>query len=78
MRWFNLSRQKKKSSSKKNNKSQNDTSRVEVNGVMFISAGILSSIAIYTNLAGFLSSFFQKLGHLLIGTGISLLPLFLL
>ncbi|MCR4944681.1 MAG: DNA translocase FtsK [Clostridium sp.] len=45
---------------------------------MFISAGILSSIAIYTNLAGFLSSFFQKLGHLLIGTGISLLPLFLL
>lgn len=73
-----MSRQKKKSANKKNVKSQNDISRVEVNGVVFIAAGILSSIAIYTHLAGFLSDFFQKIGHLLIGTGTFLLPPFLL
>lgn len=72
-----MSRQKKKSI-KKNETIKNDIKDVEIKGIIFIAAGILTSIAIYTNLAGFLSSFAQRISHLLIGTGTFLLPLFLL
>ena len=73
-----MSRQKKKSSSKKNEDVKNDVRTVEIKGIIFIAAGILTAIAIYTNLAGFLSTFSQRISHLLIGTGTVLLPPFLL
>lgn len=73
-----MSRQKKKSGMKKNKDHKSDVKDVEIRGIIFIAAGILTSIAIYTDLAGFLSTFSQRISHLLIGTGTVLLPLFLL
>ncbi|HEY5524607.1 MAG TPA: DNA translocase FtsK 4TM domain-containing protein, partial [Clostridium sp.] len=51
---------------------------MEIKGIIIIAIGLLSSIAIYTDLAGFLSSFAQKICHLLIGVGSYILPLYLL
>lgn len=75
-----MSRQKKKSSTKKKKDAsvKDDIRDVEIKGIIFIAAGILTAIAIYTNFAGFLSSFSQKISYLLIGTGRNLLPIFLL
>lgn len=75
-----MSRQKKKSSTKKKKDAsvKDDIRDVEIKGIIFIAAGILTAIAIYTNFAGFLSSFSQKISYLLIGTGTNLLPIFLL
>lgn len=81
-----MSRQNKKrsnNSKSKNNKvskkeNSKESSRMEIKGIVFIAVGILMSIAIYTDFAGFLSSFSQKISHLLIGIGSYILPVFLL
>lgn len=68
-------------SKRKNNKKSSDddqTSKMEIKGIIIIAIGLLSSIAIYTDLAGFLSSFAQKICHLLIGIGSYILPIYLL
>jgi len=56
----------------------NQTSKMEIKGIILIAIGLLSSIAIYTDLAGALSSLAQKICHLLIGVGAYILPLYLL
>ena len=72
-----MNRQNKGKNNKKSS-NNNQTSKMEIKGIIIIAIGLLSSIAIYTNLAGFLSSFAQKICHLLIGVGSYILPLYLL
>lgn len=50
----------------------------EIKGIIFIACGLLSAVSIYTNLAGFLSSFSQKMTHLLVGIGAYAIPVYLL
>jgi S-DNA-T family DNA segregation ATPase FtsK/SpoIIIE len=51
---------------------------MEIKGIIFVAIGLLTSIAIYTDLAGFLSSFAQRVCHLVIGIGSYMLPIYLL
>lgn len=51
---------------------------MEIRGVIFIAVGILTSIAIYTDFAGFLSTFAQRLSHLLFGIGAYIIPVYLI
>lgn len=72
-----MNRQNKGKNNKKSS-NNNQASSMEIKGIIIIAIGLLSSIAIYTNLAGFLSSFAQRICHLLIGVGSYILPIYLL
>jgi len=72
-----VNRQNKGRSSKKSS-NNNQTSNMEIKGIIIIAIGLLSSIAIYTDLAGFLSNLAQRISHLLIGVGAYMLPIYLL
>ena len=74
-----MGRQAKKTSKKKSSKNvkKNSESNMEIKGIIFIAIGLLTSIAIYTNLVGFLSEFLQRLSRLLLGVGSNILPIYL-
>ena len=73
-----MSRNTKRKSNKKTTKNDKSESRIEIYGVVFIAIGLLLSVAIYTDLAGFLSVFAQRLSRLLIGIGSYIIPIYLL
>ena len=73
-----MSRSGSKKSNKKSTKSDNSNSQIEIIGIIYIAIGILLSFAIYTNLAGFLSTFAQRLSRLLLGIGAYALPIYLI
>ncbi|WP_347562780.1 DNA translocase FtsK 4TM domain-containing protein, partial [Clostridium sp. HBUAS56017] len=73
-----MGRQTKNKNSKKSTKSSKESSKMEIKGIIFVAIGLLTSIAIYTDLAGFLSSFAQRVCHLVIGIGSYMLPIYLL
>ena len=68
-----MSRTKKSSKNKKNNNKNTD-----VLGIVYISVGILLSVAIYTDFVGILSAISQKLSHFLVGIGAYIIPIYLL
>ena len=74
-----MGRQAKKTSKKKSSKNvkKNSEINMEIKGIIFIAIGLLTSIAIYTNLVGFLSEFLQRLSRLLLGVGSNILPIYL-
>ncbi|MDD6794170.1 MAG: DNA translocase FtsK [Clostridiaceae bacterium] len=51
---------------------------MEIKGIIFIAIGLLTSVAMYTSLAGFLSMFIQRVGKLLFGVGCYIVPIYLL
>lgn len=70
---------KKKGTTKKtSNKQIEDTKNYEIKGLLILAIGLLSLISIYTNLAGFLSTFLQKLTFVFIGLGAYLVPIYLM
>ena len=75
-----MSRSKKTASQKKSKKAIESESNVgkEIKGIIFLAIGLLLLIAIYTNLAGFLSTFAQKVAHLLLGVGAYLIPIYMM
>ena len=68
------SKRKNTKEAKKNVQNHNS----EITGIIFIACGILSAVSIYTNLAGFLSTFSQKISHLLLGIGAYVVPIYLI
>ncbi|MGG7097489.1 DNA translocase FtsK 4TM domain-containing protein [Clostridium sardiniense] len=68
-----MSRTKKSSKNKKNNNKNTD-----ILGIVYISVGILLSVAIYTDFVGILSAISQKLSHFLVGIGAYIIPIYLL
>lgn len=72
-----MSRSKKTNKTKKSKNTQSNK-QSEIRGIILLALGLLLSIAIYTDLAGFLSSFAQRLSHLLLGIGAYLIPLYLI
>lgn len=72
-----MGRTKGKSSSS-NSKKKEETINVDIAGIIYIASGIILGIAIYTSLAGVLSSLAQKLSYALIGIGAYTLPLYLI
>lgn len=68
-----MSRTKKASKNKKNNNKNTD-----ILGILYISVGILLSVAIYTDFVGILSAISQKLSHFLVGIGAYIIPIYLL
>ncbi|MBE6055042.1 MAG: DNA translocase FtsK [Clostridium sartagoforme] len=68
----------KKDSSKKNNKKNNKKENGDIKGVIYIALGILLSIAIYTKLAGALSTISREVIYKLIGVSAFILPLYLI
>ena len=73
-----MSRSKGRKNSKKPSKKENLSSNTEIKGIIFIAVGLLTFVAIYTDLAGFLSSFAQRISHLLLGLGAYAIPIYLL
>ncbi|MDS0524876.1 DNA translocase FtsK [Clostridium sp. SHJSY1] len=71
-----MSRQTNRRSSKKPRKDSKESSVMEIKGIIFIAIGLLASIAMYTNGAGFLSNFAQRVCYLLIGVGSYVLPIY--
>lgn len=70
---------KKKGTTKKtSNKQIEDTKNYEIKGLLILAIGLLSLISMYTNLAGFLSTFLQKLTFVFIGLGAYLVPIYLM
>lgn len=72
-----MSRKRKTNSKNKSKKTQSNK-QSEIKGIILLSIGLLLAVAIYTNLAGFLSTFAQKLSHLLIGIGAYLIPIYII
>lgn len=66
-----MSRTKKSSKNKKNK-------NTDILGIVYISVGILLSVAIYTDFVGILSAISQKLSHFLVGIGAYIIPIYLL
>lgn len=60
---------------KKEKKLINNT---EIKGIIFIAIGFLSLVAIYTNLAGLLSAFSQRICFFVLGVGAYAIPFYLL
>jgi len=75
-----VGRQAKKNTRKKSSKNtkRNSETDMEIKGVIFIAIGLITSIAIYTDLVGFLSEFAQRVSRLLLGVGSIILPIYLL
>ena len=65
-------------SGKKNKKEEKLIDNTEIKGVIFIAIGFLSFLAIYTNLAGLLSSFAQRICFFILGVGAYAIPIYLL
>lgn len=65
-------------SSNRNSKKKEETINIDIAGIIYISSGIILGIAIYTSLAGVLSSLAQRLSYALIGLGAYTLPLYLI
>lgn len=65
----------------KTNKKRNSkkiSKNTDIIGLIYISLGILLSVAIYTDFVGILSSISQRIFHFLVGIGIYVLPLYIL
>lgn len=65
-------------SSNANSKKKDETINIDIAGIIYIASGIILGIAIYTSLAGVLSSLAQRLSYALIGLGAYTLPLYLI
>ena len=68
MGWFKLSRARSKNNNS-NKKKKEDKLNVDIIGIIYIATGILLGIAIYTSLAGVLSSLSQNIAYAIIGVG---------
>lgn len=65
-------------SSNANSKKKKETINIDIAGIIYIASGIILGIAIYTSLAGVLSSLAQRISYALIGLGAYTLPLYLI
>lgn len=65
-------------SDKQDKKEEKLINNTEIKGVIFIAIGFLSLVAIYTNLAGLLSAFAQRICFFVLGVGAYAIPLYLL
>ncbi|WP_315067449.1 DNA translocase FtsK 4TM domain-containing protein [uncultured Clostridium sp.] len=72
-----MGRTKGKHSTTKGKKDEN-TTNPDIVGVVYIATGIILGIAIYTSLAGILSSLAQKISYVAIGVGANALPVYLI
>lgn len=61
-----------------NKKKKEDKLNVDIIGIIYIATGILLGIAIYTSLAGVLSSLSQKIAYAIIGVGEYTIPIYLI
>ncbi len=62
----------------KKRNSKNISKNTDIIGLIYISLGILLSVAIYTDFVGILSSISQRIFHFLVGIGIYVLPIYIL
>lgn len=72
-----MGRTKGKHSTTKGKKDEH-TTNPDIVGVVYIATGIILGIAIYTSLAGILSSLAQKISYVVIGVGANALPVYLI
>ncbi|WP_026889235.1 FtsK/SpoIIIE family DNA translocase [Clostridium beijerinckii] len=72
-----MGRTKGKHSTTKSKKDEN-TINPDVVGIVYIATGIILGIAIYTSLAGILSSLAQRVSYVVIGIGANALPIYLI
>ena len=72
-----MGRTKGKNSTTKNKKNES-TINPDIVGIVYIATGIILGIAIYTSLAGILSSLAQKISYVVIGIGANALPVYLI
>jgi len=72
-----LGRTKGKNSTTKSKKDEN-TINPDIVGIVYIATGIILAIAIYTSLAGILSSLAQRISYVVIGIGANALPMYLI
>ncbi|EKQ53938.1 MULTISPECIES: DNA translocase FtsK [unclassified Clostridium] len=72
-----MGRTKGKNSSGKAKKDENAINP-DIVGIVYIATGIILGIAIYTSLAGILSSLAQRISYVIIGVGANTLPIYLI
>ncbi|SFC74105.1 FtsK/SpoIIIE family DNA translocase [Clostridium uliginosum] len=72
-----MSRTESKRSTKNKKKNENNIKK-DIVGITYVAAGLILAIAIYTSLAGILSSLAQNLSYLLIGVGSYTIPIYLI
>ena len=72
-----MGRTKGKNSTTKSKKDEN-TINPDIVGIVYIATGIILAIAIYTSLAGILSSLAQRISYVVIGIGANALPMYLI
>ncbi|HEX9026342.1 MAG TPA: DNA translocase FtsK 4TM domain-containing protein [Clostridium sp.] len=72
-----MARTKSKNSTVKSKKDEN-TINPDIVGIVYIATGIILGIAIYTSLAGILSSLAQRISYTVIGIGANVLPIYLI
>lgn len=72
-----MGRSKSKSSTTKEKKNE-DTINPDIVGIVYIATGIILGIAIYSSLAGVLSSLAQRISYAVIGVGANALPIYLI
>ena len=72
-----MGRTKGKSTTTKSKKDEN-TINPDIVGIVYIATGIILGIAIYTSLAGILSSLAQRISYVVIGIGANALPIYLI
>lgn len=72
-----MGRTKSKNSAAKSNK-EDSTINPDIVGIVYIATGIILGIAIYTSLAGILSSLAQRISYVVIGVGANALPVYLI
>ena len=72
-----MARTKGKNSTVKSKKDEN-TINPDIVGIVYIATGIILGIAIYTSLAGILSSLAQRISYTVIGIGANVLPIYLI
>ncbi|WP_297425126.1 DNA translocase FtsK [Clostridium sp.] len=72
-----MGRTKSKNSSAKAKKDENAINP-DIVGIVYIATGIILGIAIYTSLAGILSSLAQRISYVIIGVGANTLPIYLI
>ncbi|MCI7442439.1 MAG: DNA translocase FtsK [Clostridium sp.] len=66
------------SDNKEEKKKEKLINNTEIKGIIFIAIGFLSFVAIYTNLAGLLSVFAQRIFFFVLGVGAYAIPIYLL
>ena len=72
-----MGRTKGKNATVKSKKDEN-TINPDIVGIVYIATGIILAIAIYTSLAGILSSLAQRISYVVIGIGANALPMYLI